>query len=178
MVTSHRSTFVAFVALLASASLSACGPTDGGSGAGPGPLDTPDDELAQGSQELAAAAVKANSCVKSHISSSYSIVGTPQFFGAGSFWRVPVKLPGKLPTQVFIDNGAVCGVPSNIQFARRRNPPQGTGETEAECQGCYWLEHTTHSHGGCGDHRHEICRNWNARTQTCFHNPTGHYECL
>jgi hypothetical protein len=62
-------------------------------------------------------------------------------------------------------------------FARPRNPPGGTGETQEQCTGCWWEQHTGHPHAECLDgHEHEFCKNWTG--SGCYINPTGNYHCL
>jgi hypothetical protein len=62
-------------------------------------------------------------------------------------------------------------------FARPRNPPGGTGETQDQCVGCYWIPHYDHPHAEClAGHAHEICKNWSGTG--CYENPTGNYQCI
>jgi len=82
---------------------------------------------------------------------------------------------GSSPIDVMVTDTRV-GSLQDVVSARKRNPPGGSGETEQECQGCYWIQHTDHTHAQCANHEHEICRHWNG--SACYHSPSGQYKCL
>jgi hypothetical protein len=95
-----------------------------------------------------------------------------------AYWMGTFSFAREAPQEFWMDSDQVCNWGNAAH--RPRNPPGGSGETKAQCQGCYWTPvHSDHPHFPCpGNHRHLICKNWSESKMKCFHNSTGQAECL